>query len=566
MMSVVRRVAGVLLCVAVLSGLAWASEDRQAPRQKREWPRLVLWITVDQLRGDLLGRYLAPSAKGGLAYCRDHGIWYTQAHYPYATTFTAVGHATLFTGGLPADHGIVGNDWCDLALGRTADSVQDDDHPLIGQKAAPGKGYSPLQLTSSTVGDELILASGGRARVFSVSTKDRGAILPGGRLGKAFWYEKGTGQYVTSEYYYKEYPAWVTQWNASRPADKFRDAVWRLQDAPDTYLHRDHDDRPCERGYKYLGRTFPHAMATEKVADFYAALPYSPFSDELTVAFARTAVEQEQLGRGPATDMLAMSLSATDPIGHGWGPESLEAEDNVRRVDVLLGEFLRFIDERIGLDKTLLLLAADHGMDDVPECARATGLPAGRHDPARFIRQINDALRIRYGIDRDLVISFWNPSLYLDLKALDELKLDRTAVERATADEVLRIPGFAFAATRTDLLVGGVPDSDLGRKLLNSFHPTRTGNVLIAPAPFWFLYPDPDYGAAMHGSPHAYDTHVPVMVAGPGLRPRRVHRRVSPNDLARTVCDYLAIKPPSGCSGDTLVEVLNAAGSMPDRP
>jgi len=507
-------------------------------------------------------RYVPAGSSGGFRYLSEHGVCYTNAHYQHANTFTAVGHAALFTGAHVAQHGIAGNDWYDAVARKNVDSVQDERYPLLGQANGVAEGCSPLNLTSSTIGDELVMASGRRSRVFSISAKDRGAVLPGGRLGKAFWYSHKTGEFVTSTYYYKEYPAWLVAWNSSNPTERYRGQVWTLKDEPGSYVHAGHDDRPCERGYKYLGRTFPHAMATDKRSDFLAALTYTPFSDELLVQFARELIGQEKLGRGQATDMLAVSLSATDQIGHMWGPESLEAEDNVRRVDSLLAGFFRYLDEAVGLDKTLIILSADHGMDEIPECAVAAGFSAGRHYPEKVVRALNDALRVRFKTAQNLVAAFWNPSLYLNLDAVAQLGVDVSAVERAVAEELLRIPGFAFAATRTDLLTGRLPDAPISRRVQCSFHPTRSGNVLVVPAPFWYLYPEPEKYAATHGSPYTYDTYVPVFLAGPGIKPQAVNRAIAPEDIAPTVAAYLRIKPPSGCTGTALSEVL-AGGEIP---
>ncbi len=522
-------------------------------------PRLIVWITVDQLRGDMPWRYVPATSTGGFRLLRERGTFCSNAHFEHGITFTAVGHATIFTGGYVGQHGIAGNEWYDAATRQSMPAVGDDRHPLIGRPPAKGKGCSPANLTSTTIGDELILASGGRSRVFSVSGKDRGAILPGGRLGKAYWYAADPGQFVTSTWYYKEYPAWVAAWNEARPADKYREAVWSLMGNREGYLHRDRDDRACEKGYKHLGRMFPHPLAAEKPADVHAAITYTPFYDELTLAFAEELMRQERLGQGPATDLLAISLSATDQIGHAWGPESLEAEDNVRRVDAMLAGFFQRLDRTIGLDKTLLVLSADHGMDEIPECAEAMGLPAGRHYPEKFIRALNEALRAQFRIDRDLVTTFWPPSLYFDLEAVRQLGLDLPAVERAAAEVMRRMPGMAFAVTRTDMLAGLVPNDPLGRAISLSFHPLRSGNVLIFPAQGWYLYQEAEAYAAMHGSPYAYDTYVPVLIAGPGIPRQTIHRRITPACLAPTIASYLDIKPPSGCIAEALPEVLSGS-------
>jgi len=560
MSSVLRpkHVRTICQLLAVVWVSVWPVSSARAGAQTDHAPALVVWITIDQLRGDMPMRYLPRGSAGGFRYLEEHGVYYTNAHFQHANTFTAVGHAALFTGAHVAQHGIVGNDWYDAATRRSVDSVQDERYPLLDGGSSPKEGASPMNLTSSTIADELVLASAGRSRVFSISGKDRGAILPAGHLGKAFWYSKDTGGFVTSTYYYKEYPSWVARWNTAKPAERYRSQVWMLKDDQAGYIHRGQDDRPCERGYKYLGRTFPHAMATEKTSDFMSALTCTPFADELIEQFVEELIGQEKLGKGSSTDMLAVSFSATDQVGHMWGPESLEAEDNVRRLDALLARLFKHVDQVVGLDQTLIVLSADHGMDEVPECASAMGFAAGRHHPEEFMRTVNDALKARFKTDRALVAAFWNPSLYLDLEAVADLGLGVSTVELAAAEEILKIRGFAFAVTRTDLLAGRVPDDPLGHRLQFSFHPTRSGNVLIVPAQFWYLYPEPEKCAAMHGSPYAYDTYVPVLLAGPGIRPQTIDRAVAPEDIARTVAIWLRIKPPSGCTGGVLIEALAA--------
>lgn len=544
--------------MALLAGLTPAAVSRGA-EGAGDPLKLVVWITVDQLRGDMPWRYVPRDQDRGFRFLSSRGVSYLDARYAQAVTFTAVGHATLFTGGYVPDHGIAGNEWYERAESASVEAVEDAGHPLLDGPAGKAAGLSPRRLTSTTIGDELIMATRGRSRVFSVSTKDRGAILPGGLLGKAFWYSTQSGQYVTSTYYYKEYPAWVREWNRSRPSDRYREEAWELKSDRAGYVHGGADDRPCEHGYKHLKSTFPHRPAAEKASDYYSALTFTPFSDELTLSFAEELIRQERLGRRDATDLIAISFSATDQIGHAWGPESLEAEDNVRRLDDLLAGFFTRLSETVGLDKTLIILAADHGADDIPECAETLGLPAGRHEPGRIIRRINDSLRKRFQVDRDLLKQFWNPSLYFDHEAIRALGLDPRAVETAAAEEARAIAGIACAATRSDLLAGRVPADSLGRAVQLSFHPTRSGDVLIFPAPFWYLYHDPKKYAAMHGSPHSYDTLVPILVAGPGIAPRAVHRRVSPADLAPTVAALLGIKPPSGSVGRILPEIASSS-------
>ncbi|NLX20304.1 MAG: alkaline phosphatase family protein [Phycisphaerae bacterium] len=542
-----RAIGLVVGTLAVTVGSATRA-DGAAP------PRLVVWVTVDQLRGDMVSRYANPERRGGFHYLLERSVYFQNAHFRHATTFTSVGHAALFTGGHTADHGIAGNDWHDIRTGERVYCVQDDRYPLVRQPAIENGGRSPANLTASTIGDEIVWASGGRSRVFSVSGKDLGAIIPAGHLGKAFWYDQG--QFVTSTYYYEAYPAWAAAWNMADPASRYHRQLWTLLDEPATYMHAEADDRPCEKGYKHLGHTFPHDLATDNVGDFVAALRYTPFLDELTLDFVRELVLREKLGQTHGMDMLAVSLSALDYIGHNWGPESLEAEDHVRRVDVMLAELFAFLAEQVGPDRLLIILASDHGMDDIPECRAPMGFDAGRHVPAEFLRELNDALKVRLRTGETLVTAFWNPSLYLDEEAVRRAGAAMADAERVLAEEVMRLPGFALALTRSDLLTGQIPRIPLAERLQRSFHPRRSGHVLVVPSPFWYLYHDPVEHAAMHGSPYSYDTYVPVFIAGPGIRPCTVSRLVGPEDIAPTVAACLGIKPPSGCIGTVLPEAL----------
>jgi predicted AlkP superfamily pyrophosphatase or phosphodiesterase len=547
----VQRIV-ILMLASVLTSM---TVDLQAFADQ---PRLVLFITVDQLRGDYPWRYQNRFGPGGFRYLMERGVVYSQAYYRHSTTFTGTGHATLVTGGHAAQHGIVANDWFDSHTGRDVYCVEDDRHTLIGMPPKPHQGTSPRNLTCSTFADELVLATGGRARVFSVSIKDRGAILPGGFLGKSFWYSSSTGEFVTSTFYYDEYPKWVSEWNAKKHADRYQGESWTLLRDRAEYIYGERDDRPVERSYKQLGRVFPHPLSNEVPRDFYSTLRFTPMGDVLTLDFAKELVDREALGQGDAVDVLAVSLSATDYLGHAFGPNSLEMEDNILRLDRSLADFLDFLQKRIGLDEVLIVLSSDHGVSPIPEHLMGLGMAAGRHRPDQFLATVRQALQQRFQTEKNLVGKFWNPSVYLEMDVLEELKLDVPAVERALADELLKVPGFSLAITRSDLLAGNVPSDPILAKVQRAFHPQRSGHVLVVQNVSWFLYPDPDAFSAMHGSPYPYDTYVPIMFAGPRIEPQLVERVVGPDDIAPTIASYLRISAPSGSTGTPLVEVLQA--------
>lgn len=526
------------------------------PAQAAEKPRLVLLITVDQLRGDMPQRHRQRFGEGGLRYLMERGLNYTDANYGHATTFTAVGHATLATGGNPPEHGLASNDWADPATGERVYCVEDDRHQLLGAKTKPHAGTSPRNLTASTFGDELVMATGGRSRVFSVSTKDRGAILPGGHLGKAFWYNTGNGRYLSSTYYFDELPAWVNRWNEKSVADRYRGQSWGLYRPRKEYIFGDADDRPEEEDKDGLGRTFPHALDTADPKKFYKRLRYTPMSDEVLVDFAKTLLREERLGKGSSPDVLAISLSATDFIGHVFGPNSLEYEDNLLRLDRRVADLLAAVDKQVGLKHTLVILSGDHGSAPIPEYQQKLGFHAGRLDPAAFMKAANRAVKKRFNIGADLVTEMWNPSVYLDLAAINRLGLDVYEVEKTVAEALLRIDGIDAAIPRTELLDSRNSDQPTVARLRRAFHPKRSGNVMIVQGTYWFLNANPSKYAATHGSPHNYDTHVPLLIAGPGITPATITRPVAPESIAATITATLGVQTPSGAVGRPLAEAL----------
>jgi len=530
-----------------------------------EKPKLILQITIDQMRGDFPMRYKDRLGEDGFRYLMEKGTWYIDAHYQHANTETAVGHASLATGGDPSRHGIVANDWIDQKTGAFVYNTEDERHHIIGREPKAHEGVSPHNLLSSTFSDELLVHNGGRSRAFSVSVKDRGAILPGGHAGKAFWFSKSSGQFVTSTYYYNDYPAWVKQWNAAKPADAFKGKSWDLLKDRATYVHGQMDDRPYEADLKPLGRVFPHSLG-EDSKYFYLLLTLTPIGDMLTLDFAKALVENEKLGQNDsgAPDYLQISFSSTDYIGHLFGPSSLETEDNILRMDRTLADLFQFIDKKVGLDHTLIVLSGDHGAPEAPEYMATLGLSTGRFafDWFKTEGPLTKALQKKFGRN-NLVAGHSHPYLYLDLDAITSAGLDVADVERFVADELIKIPGIAYAMTRGDLLAGRITESPVQNQIRRSFHPTRSGNIHMVPEQYWFLHSTEEAEkmgigsiAAIHGSPWAYDTFVPIFFAGHGVPAQVIGRRVAPTDIVATLAAYLGVKPPSGSVGTVLTEVL----------
>lgn len=504
-----------------------------------EAPRLVLQITVDQLRGDMLPRHRERFGPGGFRWLLEEGTFYSDAHYNTANTFTSAGHATLATGTDAAGHGIVSNDWFDRDSGKSTYCTADAASPLVG---GTGKPVSPATLLAPTLGDALRAAHPG-SRVFAVAGKDRSAILPGGRDGKAYWWLESTGGFGSSRYYGAELPAWIIAWNATRPIERYRSAIWTplsTNERPEALAN------PHARPPAALGRSFPHPLLEKSDKLFFNAFQFTPFFDELVAAFARELIVREKLGRGPAPDYLSISFSGHDYIGHAYGPESPEYRDSLVRLDRVLAELLSVVEREVGFDRTLIVLASDHGSGDIPENPELRATRAGRIHPEKLRTAANAALRASLKIDADLVTAFVPPGFYLDRAKLDALGLPRARVEAALAAHVRTEPGIAAAYTSTAL--GGPADAadPLFAPAQRAFYAPRSGDVVVVQARGWYMYPDPEVYAAMHGSPYDYDTHVPILLAGPGVRAAAtVALRVKPTQIVPTLAELLGLPAPA---------------------
>jgi predicted AlkP superfamily pyrophosphatase or phosphodiesterase len=558
-------ILGLAGCTPQPAPQAGTGEETPTPAEPLEGPRLVLQITVDQLRGDTVSRFRDRFGERGFRTLLDHGVHYLAAHYAHANTETAPGHATLATGAYPSRHGIVSNDWVDRASGEFVYNTEDERHHLLGvKKRKPHKGVSPRNLLTSTFSDELVASSGGRSRAFSVSVKDRGAILPGGHRGKAFWYSKSSGRFLTSSYYYEQEPAWLTAWNATKPFAAYAGKTWELLHPRASYLAAK-DDRACEVDFHGLGRTFPHSFGKGRALP--AQIGLTPMGDELALDLALKLVEVEKIGQGKGCDYLGISFSSPDYSGHLFGGASLEYEDAVLRIDALLGKLFARLDEVVGLDRVLIVLSADHGGPDSPEFHAEGGLPTGRFELS-WLRDgtpdaaLKKALQAKFG-RVDLILKRSHPYVYLNRKAIAEANLEVGVVAEFVADHLEGVPGIAYAITRADVEAATGQEGTVPAMVRHGFHPRRSGDIYLVQDPHWLLHSTREADAlgiptlpAIHGSPWAYDTHVPILFAGPGVPHRTVARRVGPQDIACTLSAYMGIKPPSGSVGLPLVEVL----------
>jgi predicted AlkP superfamily pyrophosphatase or phosphodiesterase len=561
-----------LACLLFVSGIFFPFLNSVLADSEK--PRLILQITVDQLRGDLPARFLDRMGDGGFRYFLEKGIVFGNAHHAHANTETIVGHTTLATGAYPSAHGMIGNLWFDRGTGSLTYNIEDDRYSLLTagadvdddteidptQKAAGTDGRSPSAIMVSTFGDELSIHTAGKAKVFGVSVKDRGAVSFAGHTGKAFWFSKSAGEFVTSNFYYDEYPAWVTAFNGSGPTARYADTSWELLQDRSDYLFGDRDDQAWELDLPLFGRTFPHRYGPVEGSGFTTFLTVSPAGDELTLEFAKVLIENEALGADPVTDYLAVSFSSTDYVGHLFGPSSLEAEDNLLRLDRTLASLLAYVDEAVGLDQTLVVLSADHGGPEAPEDLRQYGFETAYVDPESWEKEAAfTALKKRFGIDKELILQYAHPYLYLDRELIAQKGLSMADVEEAIAVELVKFDGVAMAVSSTAMARGEFPDTPLLRSILNNYNPRRSGDIFVVFQPNWFINDfDGLTVATTHGSPWRYDTFVPVYFAGAGIEPRKVYREILTIDVAPTLAAVAGTKPPSGARGKVLVEVMES--------
>lgn len=530
-------------------------------------PRLVVLISIDQFRADYQSRFedlylpaVAKTGPGGFRYLMEKGAYHTNAHHDHLPLYTGPGHSVQLTGAPPYKSGIISNDWFDRDMNSERYCVRDPKSPLVGADDPEGKyGVSPATLRVTTVGDELKMATGGQAKVWGLAYKDRAAVLMAGHLADGvLWFNDKSGSWITSRYYRKDgtLPPWVADWNAQKKIDAriaelgqrwkplLRDQ--QLADALKRLWTPRNDNVSDPSG---LGKTFGaegHAITN------YKAFTTTPFGNEYVLETARELIVREGLGKDLIPDILALNFSTNDYIGHAYGPDSAEVLDASVRTDRQLSEFFQFLDKNVpgGLASITIVLTADHGVAPIAAENRAAGVPAGTFMDLALQDAAEKALVAELGSGA------WTKALvednyYLDLDTLKAKNIPAARAEEIAAAALRSQPGVYNAYTRTQILEGRMLDNDIARRISRSFHPKVSGNVVIVSEPQWM----PGYGSGTgttHGSPYTYDTAVPLLLSGFGIRPGRYTQRASTLDIAPTLSDILGVLQPSGCEGQIL--------------
>jgi predicted AlkP superfamily pyrophosphatase or phosphodiesterase len=545
--------AACLLLAAGLAFFFWPIDVVIDAGEPEAPPKLVVLVVFDQMRGDYLQRWQQLYGDGGFKRLMKEGAWFTDCHYPYASTLTAPGHAALATGCSPDKSGIVANDWYCRDEARTISSVT----PPPDKER---QGLGPHRLKQETFGDSLMSTTGGKAKVVSLSIKERVAILLAALRAQAcYWFDTKTGHFVTSPYYRDEPHGWVRWFNKARTSDAWLGKEWqKLRPMLDYAKYSGPDDFAAEGiGYEQ-GQTFPHPFVKGKDAKkptYYDAVACSPAGNELLLALAKRAIDAEQLGQRGVTDLLCIGFSCNDLVGHCWGPDSQEVLDITLRSDALMKELLDHLDAEVGKGRYVVALSADHGICPLPEFAQKQGKDAGRVPPELLTSQAEAFLNEHFLAKGQKELWFENSKkanswVYFNRGTLRGLGLPQPVAERALADWLVKQPGVQAAFTRTELLKGPLADP-IGRRVQKSFYADASGDVMVVLKPYHiFSQPTTSPKTASyrttHGSPHPYDTHVPLLVMGPGIVPGQRSERVTPQAMASILARAMRVPAPKG--------------------
>ncbi len=541
----------LLMLGPALSGSLLAADAQTAASSK---PKLVVVLMADQFSYDYLSRYQDKFGQGGFRFLLEHGANFVNCKYKQANTETACGHSIVSTGAYPWATGIIGDSWFDRRKGKIIESVTDETQQLVGGNGPAG---STRALLGTTIGDELKLATNGRSKVLAVSLKDRASLFLAGRLANnAFWFDTKTGNFVSSTQYGHDLPSWAKAFNDQHLPDRYFGKPWQRFLPESQYNASTRDDYPYERAIPGDGRQFPHVItggAASAGEAYYNAFEMTPWANQLVADFAREAIDRENLGDHQDADFLGVSFSAGDYLGHSFGPYSQEVEDLVLRLDQTLATFFQYLDQKVGLDRCMIVFTADHGCLAIPEWLKEKGVESGRIDPKSFKNIVNSALNSRLGAD-DWIEAFEPPNLYLNLDAIDKQKYRQPDVEALAAKIARSVPGVGDVYTAVQFFLNQLPSGPNAEAVRRNYYGARSGELYILTKP-GFMFTGESSGTS-HGSPYGYDSQVPLIMYGGGIHGGRFGADSSPADIAPTIAAILGIQMPSLCEGRVLNEAV----------
>jgi len=515
-------------------------------------PKLVVGLVVDQMRWDYLYRYYSRYSNGGFKRMVNEGFSAENTFIPYTPTYTACGHSSIYTGSVPAINGIIGNDWYDPQLKRGVYCAEDTTVKTVGSDTRAGL-MSPKNLLTTTITDELRLATNFKSKVIGISLKDRGSILPAGHSANAaYWFDGGTGDWITSTHYMTQLPSWVVDYNKLKMADKYFEKNWNTLYPIETYDQSTSDNKEYEgksRGEQTP--TFPHPFKLYAGKN-YEMIKSSPYGNTMTLELAKLAINSEHLGEGSSTDFLAVSCSATDYVGHQYGPNSIEAEDTYLRLDKDLEQFFNYLDTKIGKGNYLVFLSADHGAAHVPGFMTENKLPGGLFNDSPVIKSLNTKIEEKFKVKKAIITST-NSQFYFNHQAIKDANADFDAIKALTIATIKEQDGVMDAVDLTKLASSTLPEP-IKKAITNGYNARRSGDVYYILKSNYF---EGGKTGTTHGAWFPYDSHIPCVFMGWNVKPGKTNKTHYMTDIAATLAAMLHIQMPSGCIGEPITELTH---------
>ncbi len=523
------------------------SLNAQSPK-----PKLVVGLVVDQMRWDYLYRYSDLYGTGGFKRLLNQGFSNENTMIPYTPTYTAVGHTCVYTGSVPAITGIVGNYWFDKTLNRSVYCTEDSAATTVGSTTKAGK-MSPANLWTTTITDELKLSNNFKSKVIGIALKDRGAILPAGHTANAaYWYDDKPGKWITSSFYMNNLPKWVDDFNAKDLPSDYMSKDWNTLLPMSKYDLSTADDKPYENSIKgEKGVVFPHKLSEISADSKYEAFKTTPFANTFTFDFAKAAIEAEALGKGSVTDVLALSISSTDYVGHAFGPNSVEVEDMYLRLDKDIAEFLTYLDKKLGVGNYLFFLTADHGVAHIPAFMNENKMPAGSFNDDAIAKEINTVVENEFGIKK-AIRTVMNYQVYLNTDSIESAGKDVDAIKKLVIKNLMQKPFIITAFSVEDIAVTALPQPQK-EMMINGYNPKRSGDIQFTFKPGYF---DGGSKGTTHGLWNPYDAHIPLLWFGWKVKPGKSYREVYMTDIAPTLAAMLQIQMPNGNVGKVITELV----------
>ncbi|MGC3944908.1 MAG: alkaline phosphatase family protein [Chryseolinea sp.] len=544
-----KRLFILVLLVINLSGWAQSTIER---------PKLVVGIVVDQMRQEYLYRFYDKFGEGGFRRLMNDGFMLRNAHYNYVPTVTGPGHASVYTGSTPAIHGIIGNEFYDKKAKKFVNCVEDSTRKAVGSPSMEGD-VSPSRLLASTVTDELKLFTQKRSKVIGISIKDRGAVLPAGHMANAaYWYDGKSGQFITSTYYVSAMPDWVTKFNAQKLPEKYLAQDWNTLYPIEKYTESGPDDTPYERKFSGQAKsTFPYQVANLRVKGSFEFLGNTPYADDFLTEFAKAALTNEQLGKDNDTDFLCISYSTPDAVGHRTGPNSVEIEDMYLRLDKNLADLFDRLDKEVGANKYTVFLTADHAVADVPQYLKDNKMPAGYFSEGQLKTRLDSYLNASFP-GKNYIENISNGQIFLnhDLFNQDPRNgaIELLIVTEMIGKLLMTMDGVAGYYTADMIRDASYTDGGIKGFVARGYNFKRSGDIVISLEPGWF--DAVSIQGTTHGSPYSYDTNVPALFYGFGIKKGSSVRYHPITDIAPTISALLRIKYPSGCTGQPVEEIF----------